>query len=1073
MWSWIFAAALALAAPSLETFEEHLDNQRFDEARQTGIALLALREKGTPPNPLEVSEALIMVGLADMAISDHGSAEVHFARALELRRSALGPDHPEVANTAQKLARSLKQQGRYDEADSLYTDAVMALRKAAPGNPEHTLALGVVLNDLAHLRKIQGQLDVARRLFEESIEHYAESPDDPEIASALSNLAGLHQSQGRYEEARQLYGRALSIYADAYGEEHHNTASVLNNLATLDFARGDYATAQARFEKILEIWKAIYGEEHPLVAACLSNLAVNLEAQGHYREARVHLERVLRIRLEANGEDHPAVATSLHNLAGILARLGEYAAARPRYERSLAIRRKVLGRDSNPVAATLNDIGGLLDHQGDYAGARVYYEESLRIRQSALDRNHPDIGNSLNNLGMSLKATGNPVGARPLLERSLEIREKVFGDKHPTVGVTLGNLAGVFQELDDVETSIALYEQSLDVLTESLGPEHVLTATAAHNLAGVYTANGRYDEAQPLYVDSLKIARDTLGDEHPHVADTLVAMANLHTLRGEPDRALVLLEQAMSNFEGSFDLIDSLSEREAMKWLSRSRVHFDTWLAAVNHADRHEEAWTRAMRVKGAIGARHRVAHATVDLAGQDIARELAEARRDLARLAFAAFEKKNTGHRRDQLAELSQRKEALERDLLERSAGFRLSRSIDDAEPAALCHALAHGEALVDILRYKVRNELKYLAFVLRYDDCRVRRIELGDAGPIENAVADWREVLDEANALDNRVDGRGTALAALVWEPLQEGIGDATRVIVVPDGTLSSIPFGALPTGKGYLVEQLAITYLDRANDLLRPPAEQAPSGALVVGGVDYDATTAQSVAGDPAVLAPCVEDEFPSLPGASEEAATLAGRWSRLRLGAGLEVLGGGDATETAVANAIRGKAVAHLATHGFFATGRCQSALEGGRGFNPMLLSGLVFAGANQPPDPLSYSDGILTAEEVASIDLRNTGLVVLSACETGLGEIRSGEGVLGLRRAFAISGVHSLIMSLWSVPDSATAALLDDLYRHYLRRRGVGARDALRTAQLAMLERNRRELGAAFPHTWASFVAAGR
>lgn len=217
-----------------------------------------------------------------------------------------------------------------------------------------------------------------------------------------------------------------------------------------------------------------------------------------------------------------------------------------------------------------------------------------------------------------------------------------------------------------------------------------------------------------------------------------------------------------------------------------------------------------------------------------------------------------------------------------------------------------------------------------------------------------------------------------------------------------------------------------------------------------------------------------DFSDLPGTSTEAERVASAFSKRHRREEVTLLAGFEAGEAAVAAAMAGSGLVHLATHGFFATGRCHSVLASSEalGFNPMLLSGIVLSGANDPPD--DGEDGMLTAEEVVGLDLRGVDLVVLSACDTGLGEVQSGEGVMGLRRAFAAAGAQSMVMSLWGVPDVPTVDLMAALYRDYgHKKRHLPAADALRRAQLEMLENNRRVHGEGRPGEWAAFIAVGQ
>ena len=1084
MWSWILAVALASAAPEGGEASEQELIAAYDQAfldRDFAGAIVTAGElvpliAADPGRPLHLADALARLGHAQRAAGAHDEAVASYSRAIEAAAPVAEETEPQFANLHRFRARALADDGRYDEAAAAHERVIEMFRAGISVGLDNTLELGYSLNDLGMVERLRGNMDVAESLFDDTLSLLrARLPaDHVEIASPLNNLAGLRKAQGRYPEARTLYERALGVYLISHGENHPDTAAAFNNLASLEYDVGNYDKAESFFEKSVEIQELLFGPDHPKVATGLANLAVCLQFTGRHRAARAMLERSLAIRTATLGPDHIMVANTVHNLAGVLVTLGDFATARPMYDRSLERRQAVLGRDHTLVANSLNDLAGLLMNQGDSATALPMYEESLRIRLALHGEMHPEVASSLNSLASSLEEVGEDERARELFERAIRIREEILGPDHVLVALSYGSVASLHMKLGDPDAAEARYIRSRAILADAFGTRHRFYGTSTGNLGVHYKQRGRFDEAKPLLELALQINREALGEDHVRVAANLNNLANLHRDMGDRQRAISLLEEAVAIMDRHLDLLDHLSEREAMEWLAALRHHVDAWLSLADAPEHNSSSWLWALRVKGAIGARHRAARFPSNPESAAIAADLAGVRQSLAQVAFAAYEPEGETERRAQLSELSARKEVLERDLMERSAGFRQARRIDEADPQAVCAAVPPGAVLIDLHRYKFDKKPRYLAFSVRHEDCEVRRVDLGPAGPIDEAIASWRSVLDDPDALDTRVDDRGSVVADRVWAPIASIVGSAERLIIVPDGPLSSIPFAALPVDGQYLVETRAIRYLDRANDLLLPRPEVPARGALVVGGIDYDATPSNVRTESHSALAPCVEGGFEPLPGASREAASVAGRWSRIRRGEPLVTLGGAEATESAVATEIKGKAVAHIATHGFFATERCRSAVEGeGRGFNPMLLSGLVLAGANQPADPLAHTDGILTAEEVASLDLRGTGLVVLSACETGLGEIRSGEGVLGLRRAFAISGTQSLIMSLWSVSDDRTSELMNDLYKHHLRRRSVGASDSLRAAQLAMLARNRRESGSARPHDWAAFVAAGR
>jgi CHAT domain-containing protein len=386
---------------------------------------------------------------------------------------------------------------------------------------------------------------------------------------------------------------------------------------------------------------------------------------------------------------------------------------------------------------------------------------------------------------------------------------------------------------------------------------------------------------------------------------------------------------------------------------------------------------------------------------------------------------------------------------------------------------------------------------------------VSIGRAEAVDSLVERWRDRLHIAGSAPEwsaRLDERlcreaGEALKRAVWDPVAAHVGDARRVFLVPDGALNLVTFAALPAGTSYLLERGPLLhYLSAERDLVRSDPAPSRGGLLAVGGPDFDsapgatvsiaarAPSAPAYRGARATCGDFRSLHFAPLPAAAREVSEVAALWRRRGGGTPVLELTGSRATTTAFAAASPGQRVVHLATHGYFLGEQCPSALGGGgaegmgvrdrvgharlAGDNPLLLSGLVLAGANRRTEVAPMSDdGVLTAEEIASLDLSGVEWAVLSACETGVGEVRSGEGVFGLRRAFQVAGVRTLIMSMWAVEDTAALRWTTALYRARLERRMATA-EAVRAASLEVLRERRAKHESTHPFYWAPFVAAG-
>jgi len=977
-------------------------------------------------------------------------AEVRARALLDAMDGDPATPQTDVAATMSWLAALLEIQGSYDEARLVAEEELSILLKV---HGRQHVSVAKSLLTLAQIRQAQGDFPGARLLLVEGLEirRALQGLRHVDVGTALNQLAVLAQAEGDYESAKAYFEEALDIYREEFGPRHQFVALALGNLAGVLMDLGSISTARAAYEESLAIQREVLGPRHYEVATSLNNLASVLYAQGEREASKQLLVESLEIQKDALGPEHPEVGIGLVSMGTLWMAEGDYARARPLMERGLNIVRTALGRHPS-VAHTATVLGELVHKQGDLEVARRLFEESADIRRELLGPDHPHLATSLNHLGWVLGDLNEFDRARTLFDEALRIQTLAFGRHHPEVAKTLNNLAGLHQQKGDFDNARVILEESLAIHRAVFGDGHRTVALGLNNLGRVQHQQGDTAAAVTTFEESLDLYRTVVGSDHPEVANTLTNLALVHRARGDLDAARPLLDEALHIMEGRLSLLDFLSEREALLFISSVKKPLDLWLATDDGAN--PEAWMHVLRFKGALAARARASRAlaAVEPEAAAVADQLDQVRRRLARLAFAEGP---PDAQSDELASLGAERERLERSLLALSGEHRRAQARAEATPEALCEALPPGAALVDVLRVAVDDEHRYLAFVQNRHDCIVRRVDLGPADAIEAAALEWQEVLRDPNALPQRTRGRGSALAALLWTPLAEAVGGAEHWLVAPDGPLATVPLGALPLEGGYAIESHLITYLDRANDVLRGSKADG-EGALVVGDVRYAPAPSHPEGGSSS--GPCDGGDFTALPGTAAEAHGLEKRWRRGRRSP-LSSLSGGKATEAAVGVALEGKALAHIATHGFFAKGECRAALERS-GRDPMLLSGLVL------------SDGILTASEVATLDLSATQLVVLSACETGLGEIASGQGVLGLRRAFAIAGTSTLMMSLWSISDAATVPLMDRMYRRALKRRDpMSAAEALRAAQLEIIA-EQRKAGVESPFTWAGFIAAG-
>jgi CHAT domain-containing protein len=458
---------------------------------------------------------------------------------------------------------------------------------------------------------------------------------------------------------------------------------------------------------------------------------------------------------------------------------------------------------------------------------------------------------------------------------------------------------------------------------------------------------------------------------------------------------------------------------------------------------------------------------------------QLAEVATQLSALTYQGAGQLSAAAYRQRVDKLGQQQEALQVQLAKRSSDFR--RQVSPVTLAAVRSALPEDAALVEWFRFTVfdpaqlaaptRRLAHYAAYVLtRHRDPVV--IDMGEAELIDSLVSDFRGALSDRRRSD--VKARAAALTDKLIGPLRPHLRDYRHWLISPDGSLNLIPVGALLDEWGeYLVQQVEISYLTSGRDLLRFNTRSAAKTAAVVVANPTYGEPASQIFNLQSTIQPQRSADldrsglvFNPLPGTAQEAAALK---TLLKIDSA-NLLLGSDATEARLKQ-LHAPRILHIASHGFFLDEQhLQSPISLTRahvappGENPLLRSGIALAGANQRRS--GAEDGILTAMEAAQLDLFGTELVVLSACESGVGEVQNGEGVYGLRRALVLAGAQTQIGSLWQVADEPTRKLMVEYYRLLLQ--GAGRSSALREAQRTMLAMP----GRAHPYFWAGFVAIG-
>ncbi|HZF49420.1 MAG TPA: CHAT domain-containing tetratricopeptide repeat protein [Polyangiaceae bacterium] len=914
-------------------------------------------------------------------------------------------------------------------------------------------------------------------------------------AKQLNEKAFSLYREGKYDAAIPLKKRELAIQEKALRPDHPDVATSLHDLAVLYAKKGDYAQAEMLHWRALAIREKALAPKHPDVVQSLNDLAELFTTLGRYGEAEPLLRRALAIREKALGPEHLHVARSLDRLAELYMSKVDYVQAEPLLRRALTIREKALGPEHLDVASSLNDLIALYMSKGNYVQAEPLLRRALTIREKALGPEHLDVASSLNNLAAMYMDKMDYARAEPLLRRASAIIEKALGPAHPDVAGTLVNLAVVYGE--DYARSEPLLRRTISIIEKALGPAHPDLPDSLFSLQRIFGISD-YAQAAALFRRMLTMAEK---NGQPEMARQMRALVRVYTLLANMAEATLIMSQAMVIQDRHLAvLLTTGSDEQKRAYMARSRWLTDSIVSlhvqfAPNARRAKRLALTAILRRKG------RVLDAMTDSFAALRRRATPAAQEKLDRLRSVSAEYSALVWRgpdtmpleayRATLARLDSERQALEDDISR--IGADLSRSLRSIFLEQVQEAIPEGAALVEWFRYKPsknagertdsQGEARYVAYVLRREG-EIAWVDLGDAAPIEAAVKALRNKLRRAAT---NPEPAARSLYALVMAPVRRLLGDTRWIFLSPDGALNLVPFGALrDEDNEYLVDHYSFTYLTSGRDLIGLRATTRPrERPVVLAGPDFDGEPEAEAApaAEPATGTATVEEgrrsahmgvgEWTGLPFAAQEGRALR------QLLPDANLLTGAAATEGAV-KALHGPRILHIATHGFFLPDQPEQralsfndmtspALRGGApralyAENPLLRSGLVFAGANRGQN--SKEDGVLTALEASQLDLTGTKLVVLSACDTAVGDVQNGEGVYGLRRALAIAGAETQVMSLWQVGDAATREQMQAYYGRLLQ--GDGRSEAMRQVHLALRNAPQRS----HPHYWASFIVSG-
>jgi CHAT domain-containing protein/Flp pilus assembly protein TadD len=961
-------------------------------------------------------------------------------------KKASKTETPEYINALDNLAGRHADLGEYEKAEKEYTEIIL-LREKVQGK-DH-VDVGNSLFNFANFESKRGNYTEAEKMLNQSYEIHVKNlgENNVQCAKIKQVLADVYASTGRYTKAETTYDQCAGIFGKTIGKLHPEYAIYLGNRGLFYYRKGDYENAQKYIDQALAIHYDTYGNESEKNIPLFTNLGLVEMARHNYKESEKLFTWCANKTKETLGDKHPDYAVALNSLAQLYYELGNYPKSQELYENALALRKDIYGDKHQEYAISLNNLGTVYM-------ARAFATKDVKER---------------NDLSLT---------AAVQFKKALTIDSVVYGGNNIEISGNLNNLAEAYRLRNESGKAEKLYLQCLTIEQNYLGTKNLKSAVTLHNLALLYTGMNDFDKAEKCANNSVDMFSAKLGNMCPQAAGVISTLAYIQDLKGENGQArssyhtALLIQQRELKRNFTF-----LSEEEKEKYLAsivHTQNYFNAFALKIKSEDKSivEDVYRGEIENKGMLlrsSTRMKTAVLTSGNANLiEMYAKWIDMKEQLSALYATPIE-----NRISDVEVLENQVNQLEKNLIEGSSEIRSAIAETSISSFDVKSKLLPTQAAVEFIRFSKENttgQEVYGAIILRKEYKYPEMIELCTAAAIDSVLGTHAaNNLAYVNAL---YDANGK-LYQTVWAPLEKYLADINEVFYSPTGSLHKISFSSLRSGEGtYVANKYQLHALNSTAAIvsLSPvPLDPAKSTLVMFGGVKYSTDQTKN-------------EVWKYLPGTLTEANDIKKAVSKSGMQA--SSFTGTEATEKTLKDLDGKKSpeLLHVATHGFFfgdpEETKKQIHVEeaesvdfrgGSRGTktlventNPLMRSGIVLAGANDiwNENNKAEEDGVLTAYEVSLLNLQNTKLAVLSACETGLGDIKGSEGVYGLQRAFRIAGVKQLIISLWQVPDKETEEFMVSFYTNLVKVKNTNQ-------AFEMTQKNMRAKYE--PYYWGAFV----
>ena len=922
------------------------------------------------------------------------------------------------------------------------------------------------------------------------------------------------------DSAIAIGNKTLQKVSDELGPNDTATASALISLGRYYYRGRDFKAAEPLWQKALTIQEAAFGPSHENVIKTKAYLGALYTETEQYETAESLYMSCLRSLESTGGQDAPVYVGILINFGWLYSSWSEYGKAESIYKRAIETERRQNGAETARMWWLLRDLGTVYFYELRNNEAVECYRQAQLIAAKLQGPQSLSVAGILaNQANCCLYRLKDFNCAESLYNAARVICEDSNGVAGQLYGQLLNNLARLHDMQGEYGEADSLVRKALQVMENKFGPDDMNVRNVLNIQALICKHKGDYAAADSIYNRILNIDRTTAAAENEERALIYELISQLRCLQRNYAAAIGFAYRGFRIRDEKFDgIIWTLSEKDALGYVARFRTSVDNYVSCFLRMPSErptpvEQAADIILSTKGrvtdCIYERQQISKEGTDPLVRSMIDSLTIIKSSLSRLLVQSAGSVAADFRTG-ADSLQRAADSLEAEVSSHSPSYRRRHEFWNITADRISTHLPEKAVLVEYLKYNHQllqpdsTVPRYLMVVLT-KTAKPVIVDLGTASGIDSLVNRYRLHMLRLAAGGSRVTNDeqeeyqqiSAGLYERVWNPVEPYTDGKNLLFVAPDGALNLIAFAGLkdPGGK-YLVERCAIQYLSSGRDLIRlRDSEKTNAGLLAMGDPDFDAPSdarsMETSKGNPAsgeghhvtrnLRSYCGELAavlLSPIPDTRREVETIAGRWRESYREPAI-IYFGPMASEEHFKAEGPGKRIIHLATHGYYLEDQCQpdvqgAALSSSSGFvgeNPLLLSGLFLAGANLHgvgADSAGAEDGVLTAYEVSAMDLEGTDMVVLSACETGLGEVKTGEGVYGLRRAFQMAGAKTVVSALWQVPDWAMSTMMSQLYD-----RSAGSLpETIRGMQMNAIANLRKQGKPDHPYTWGAFIAMG-